>query len=79
MSKLKENITDIVVFLCYAVYYILDAIIHYFLPSKLTKKNISKDIVLVTGGGGGLGRLLAEKFSELGCTIIVWDINAEGK
>ncbi|EEB15600.1 short-chain dehydrogenase, putative [Pediculus humanus corporis] len=78
MSKLKENITDIVVFLCYAVYYILDAIIHYFLPFKLTKKNISKDIVLVTGGGGGLGRLLAEKFSELGCTIIVWDINAEG-
>lgn len=71
---------EICVFLALAIYHIADAIIRFFVPLKYRpKKNISGDIVLITGGGGGLGRLLAERFSRRGCTIVVWDINKEGE
>lgn len=39
------------------------------------KKDVSKDIVLVTGGGSGIGKLLALKFSRLGCQVVLWDVN----
>lgn len=31
-------------------------------------------LCLITGSGGGLGRILAQKFGELGCTLVLWDI-----
>lgn len=34
---------------------------------------------MVTGGGGGLGRLLAMRLSRLGVKVILWDINQDGK
>ncbi|RWS25340.1 epidermal retinol dehydrogenase 2-like protein [Leptotrombidium deliense] len=47
-----------------------------FIPVK--PKDVSKDIVLITGGGSGFGHLLAVKFAKLGSTLILWDINAQG-
>nr|XP_054756410.1 epidermal retinol dehydrogenase 2-like [Lytechinus pictus] len=41
------------------------------------KKDVSKDIVLITGGGSGIGRLMSLSFAELGATVIIWDINNE--
>lgn len=38
-------------------------------------KNVRGKIVLITGGGFGLGRLMAKKFSSLGATVVLWDIN----
>lgn len=34
---------------------------------------------MVTGGGGGLGRLLAMRLTKLGAKVIVWDINQDGE
>ena len=61
-------------------YYILEAIISTVLPDKYRpKKNISGQIVLVTGAGGGIGRLLALGLANQGCKIVCWDIAKQGK
>lgn len=35
--------------------------------------------MLITGGGGGLGRLLAMRMARLKAKVVVWDINEKGK
>ncbi|KAH7712475.1 epidermal retinol dehydrogenase 2 [Aphelenchoides avenae] len=42
--------------------------------SKPLKKSLSGQVVLVTGGGGGIGRELALRFAENGCILALWDI-----
>ena len=45
------------------------------------QKDVSKEIVLITGGGMGIGRLMSLSFAKLGSTVVIWDINgaaAEG-
>jgi short-subunit dehydrogenase involved in D-alanine esterification of teichoic acids len=32
----------------------------------------------ITGGGSGIGRLLAQKFAKLGAIIVTWDVNERG-
>jgi all-trans-retinol dehydrogenase (NAD+) len=61
-----------------ATYYLLKAIVLFFVPKCLRFKDVSQDIVLVTGGASGLGRLFAIKFAKLGATVVIWDLNAAG-
>jgi len=42
-------------------------------------KSINGEIALVTGGGGGLGRLLCLRLSNLGAIVVIWDINKAGE
>ncbi|NWI63676.1 RDHE2 dehydrogenase, partial [Todus mexicanus] len=58
------------------VYYLLEALVFLVVPRR--KKNVSGEIVLVTGAGSGIGRLLSLKFAGLGATVVLWDINEEG-
>jgi len=43
------------------------------------EKDMSGELCVVTGGGGGLGRLLSMRLVRLGVKVILWDINQEGK
>lgn len=79
MHKVRDSLLDLLVFIGLAIVYTIEAIVQYFIPVKYKVKSVVGDIVLITGGGGGLGRLLAERFSKLGATIVVWDINRKGK
>lgn len=46
-----------------------------FLFGKL--KSVRGDVVLITGGAMGIGRLMALKFAKLGATVVIWDLNEE--
>ncbi|XP_077984274.1 epidermal retinol dehydrogenase 2-like [Glandiceps talaboti] len=52
------------------------AMIKFFLPAK--KKSLAGDIVLVTGAGSGIGRLLAINFAQRAATLVLWDIDDNG-
>ncbi|XP_058278399.1 epidermal retinol dehydrogenase 2-like isoform X2 [Hirundo rustica] len=58
------------------IYYLLESLVFLVVPGR--KKNVSGEIVLITGAGSGIGRLLAIKFASLGATVVLWDINQEG-
>ncbi|XP_012629555.1 short-chain dehydrogenase/reductase family 16C member 6-like [Microcebus murinus] len=69
-------IVDTFVFLGKFLYYLLESFAYKIIPKR--KKNVAGEIVLITGAGGGLGRLLATHFASLGATLVLWDINQEG-
>lgn len=56
----------------------IKAILLFFVPKCLRFKDVSKDIVLITGGASGLGRLMAIKFAKLGSRVVIWDLNMAG-
>lgn len=47
-----------------------------FLPVQ--NKDVSKEVVLITGAGSGIGRLMALRFADLGAKVVLWDINKQG-
>ncbi|XP_030070491.1 epidermal retinol dehydrogenase 2 [Microcaecilia unicolor] len=59
-----------------SVYYMLESIFLWFIPIR--KKNVAGEIVLITGAGSGIGRLLALDFASRGATLVLWDISREG-
>ncbi|CAI5779487.1 epidermal retinol dehydrogenase 2-like [Podarcis lilfordi] len=59
-----------------SVYFILESFVLLFIPVR--KKNVTGEIVLITGAGSGIGRLMALKFARLGATLVLWDISVEG-
>ncbi|NXS49510.1 RDHE2 dehydrogenase, partial [Balaeniceps rex] len=59
-----------------SVYYLLESLVFWVVPRW--KKNVSGEIVLITGAGSGIGRVLSLKFASIGATVVLWDINQEG-
>ncbi|XP_036120318.1 epidermal retinol dehydrogenase 2 [Molossus molossus] len=58
------------------LYYFLESLIYKVIPKG--KKDVTGEIVLITGAGSGIGRLMAIKFASLGAIVVLWDINEEG-
>ncbi|CAG9788779.1 unnamed protein product [Diatraea saccharalis] len=71
-----QSIMDIALFLAIGIANIIQAI--YRTIVGYPKKDLKGKIALVTGGGGGLGSLIALRLARLGCTIVLWDINKQG-
>ena len=52
---------------------ILKSFVQFFIPPS--RKDITGEIMFLTGAGSGLGRLMALKFARLGATVVCVDIN----
>uniref|UniRef100_A0A1L8DJ28 Hydroxysteroid 17-beta dehydrogenase 11 n=1 Tax=Nyssomyia neivai TaxID=330878 RepID=A0A1L8DJ28_9DIPT len=70
------TIVDVIVFLLVSLGYCIQD--WYFIIFGMPKKSIKGELALVTGGGGGLGRLLALRLVRNGASVVLWDINQEG-
>lgn len=69
-------VADTAVFFGKFLYYFLESVVFKIIPKR--KKNVAGEIVLITGAGSGLGRLLAMHFASHGAILVLWDINQEG-
>ncbi|CAH2267714.1 jg26665 [Pararge aegeria aegeria] len=80
MSSIFDIAKDTVLFLVLSCYYILESLFWTLVPNVLRPmKSLNGDIILITGGGGGVGRQLAIKLARLGAKVVLWDVNKEGK
>lgn len=75
MSSNLESAKDMLVFLGKSLFSILEALLFQLISKP--KKNVAGEIVLITGAGSGLGRLLALQFARLGAELVLWDVNKE--
>ncbi|KAH8412702.1 hypothetical protein KR009_004850 [Drosophila setifemur] len=71
-----DAFADVAWFIICCIGYILQDL--YYLALGYPEKELNTDIALITGGGNGLGRLLAERLGKLGTKVIIWDINKKG-
>ncbi|XP_048866341.1 short chain dehydrogenase/reductase family 16C, member 5a isoform X1 [Brienomyrus brachyistius] len=72
MNFLLETLQMLVL----SIYYNLEVFVRLFIPAR--KKSVAGEIVLITGAGSGIGRLMALEFASLGASLVLWDIGVEG-
>lgn len=58
-----------------SIVYILESLVRTITPRRLKRRSIDGETVLITGGGSGLGRLLAIRLAMRGAFIIIWGRN----
>ncbi len=79
MKLILEGIVAALWVILQTLGYCLIASFKALLPNGvLPRKSVRDEIVLVTGAGSGLGRLMAVAFARLGARIVIWDINEAG-
>lgn len=49
----------------------------YWTIKGVEERDVSKDVVLVTGAGHGIGKELCQQYAALGATIVCWDFNEQ--
>lgn len=67
---------------CYSIteilFLTLKSFVLCFIPYKWKSNDVSNDVVLITGGGSGIGRILAQKFASLGSQVVIMDVDEAG-
>lgn len=64
---------DLQMMLLDVIYFILRNTVRIVLRPRT--KPIDGELVLITGSGGGLGRLFAQEFTKHGAEVVLWDID----
>lgn len=74
-----ETFLELIWALCYLFYGVTVSIILTFIPRRFRYKDVSGQVVLVTGAGSGIGKMMAKKLAlNHGARIVAWDINKQG-
>lgn len=71
-------ITHVALNLLLIYYFIIESFVIRWIPVKYRAKDISGQIALVTGAGGGIGRLISLKLAKLGCKVVCCDVVKQG-
>ncbi|XP_038105494.1 17-beta-hydroxysteroid dehydrogenase 13 isoform X3 [Culex quinquefasciatus] len=66
-------LVDLAVFWIKAAVNIVMSIVHLVVPPE--PEDVSRDVVLITGAGHGMGKCLALQYAALGSTVVCADIN----
>ncbi|CAG06953.1 unnamed protein product, partial [Tetraodon nigroviridis] len=64
---------DLQMMLLDVIYFILRSSLRAVLRPRT--KPIDGELVLITGAGGGLGRLFAQEFAKHGAEVVLWDVD----
>lgn len=75
MSRLQAFI-DFWVYIGFCAAYIFQSC--YYTIFGWPEKDLHNELCVLTGGGGGLGRLLAMRLARCGVKVILWDISQDG-
>jgi len=70
-------VVELFVWLICAVVYGVFIFIRNRFPGTFAK-SIEGEIILLTGGGSGIGRIMARKLAALGATVVTLDVNEKG-
>lgn len=80
IRRLAAFVWEVLVMIWLAVYYIGEATVLTFTPGFLRpRKSLRGQVVLITGGAGGVGQQLALRLAKNKAKVVIWDINEAGK
>ncbi|KAK9885337.1 hypothetical protein WA026_010836 [Henosepilachna vigintioctopunctata] len=76
VKRIVKRIIELIVLSWLTVYYIIEAAVFTITPSfLLPKRSIRGQVVVITGGAGGVGQELAIRLARAKAQVIVWDNN----
>jgi len=70
-------VLEVIYGLLFAMIYAIYNSVKNMFPDKFSK-SIAGENVLITGGGSGIGRIMARKLANLGATVVTLDVNEKG-
>lgn len=78
MINIATLLLHLVISIVLMLYTTVTTIIRLVVPYQNRAKSVKGEVVLITGAGSGLGRLMASRFAKLGAKLILVDVNTEG-
>lgn len=76
--KTREPRSKLVLIITFLYEMLLGLIIWLIPRALLPKKNVKDQVILITGSASGIGQLMAIRFYNLGCRLVLWDVNEKG-
>lgn len=77
MNFILEFLVDLITLILKVNWYFLEVVFQLIISPP--RKSVEGQVVLVTGAGHGIGRVMARKFAEQKARVVIWDINEAGQ